>query len=204
MRPASRFDDRALHLWTLADVILVRCPQCGRRARVERAGERFAAPARLTCAHCGLAREQEKAREGWSGPVMISAQRGCPVCGRPLRMSPRHRPAPPPEGEVRLTCRGCGATCTAPLRWSPLAFDRPVDFYFGLPLWLQAPCRGETLWAYNERHLQFLRGYVGAGLRERVPHANRSLAARLPKWIKTAHAREDVLRCIEKLEETLR
>ncbi len=51
---------------------------------------------------------------------------------------------------------------------------------FDLELWLKAPCRGETLWTYNEEHLAFLRHYVAARLRERAPKRNGSLASRLP------------------------
>ncbi|MEW9532434.1 hypothetical protein AB0B72_28180, partial [Microbispora sp. NPDC049125] len=42
------------------------------------------------------------------------------------------------------------------------------DPFFGLHLWLQTPCCGNVLWAYNIRHLDLLEGYIGADLRERV------------------------------------
>lgn len=78
-----------------------------------------------------------------------------------------------------------------------------VDWYFRLPLWLQISCCGKTLWAYNEKHLDFLANYVGAKLRERTPNTNKSLASRLPKWIKSAKNRDEILKAIEKLRTKL-
>lgn len=78
-----------------------------------------------------------------------------------------------------------------------------VDWYFRLPLWLQAPCCGEVLWAHNEKHLRFLEDYVASTLRERHPNQNRSLASRLPSWMKEAKNRDAVLKCIKKLNERI-
>ena len=75
------------------------------------------------------------------------------------------------------------------------------DWYFRLPLWLQIPCCGKILWAYNKSHLDFLEDYVSSLLRERHPNKNKTLASRLPKWIKEAGNREEVLKCIRKLRE---
>lgn len=77
------------------------------------------------------------------------------------------------------------------------------DWYFQQPLWLQTECCGETLWAYNEKHLEFIESYVAARLRERTPNINRSLASRLPKWIKRTKNRDEILKAIRKLKEKL-
>lgn len=87
------------------------------------------------------------------------------------------------------------------------------DWYFRLPLWLQTPCCGKILWAYNREHLDFLESYIKAGLRERFPlkvyetglvmWRNKSLASRLPTWMKRAKNRDEVLRGIEKLRKKI-
>lgn len=77
------------------------------------------------------------------------------------------------------------------------------DWYFRLPLWLETSCCGKTLWAYNEKHLEFIEDYVGAKLRERNPFVNKSLASRLPTWIKQAKNRDEILKAIGKLREKL-
>lgn len=76
----------------------------------------------------------------------------------------------------------------------------PVDPVFGLDLWLQAPFRGENLWAFNAEHLRFLRDYVRAEHRERVPNRNATLASRLPRWMKSAKNRDGLLAVIAYLE----
>ena len=75
--------------------------------------------------------------------------------------------------------------------------------YRGLELWLQIPCRGRTLWAFHEAHLDFLERYVAAGIRERVPYRNRSHASRLPVWMKSAKNRDEVVRCLARLRASL-
>jgi hypothetical protein len=106
---------------------------------------------------------------------------------------------------VALTCAHCGHSETRTgdtIRWGG-----PVDGYFQRPLWLQAPCCGEILWAYNAAHLAFIEAYVGARLREhgRGPDGwrNQALRNRLPKWMKKAGNREAILKCIERLKERL-
>ena len=84
-----------------------------------------------------------------------------------------------------------------------IAVGGNFDWYFRFPLWLEISCCGETLWAYNEKHLEFIEKYVASKLRERVPNINRSLASRLPNWIKRAKNRDEILKAIGKLKEKL-
>jgi hypothetical protein len=80
----------------------------------------------------------------------------------------------------------------------------PSDPFFGRPLWLQTPCCGHVLWAYNDRHLDTLQSYVRAGLRKRTnSDPKRGMLYRLPAWIKKASHRSDVLRAIDLLREQL-
>ncbi len=68
---------------------------------------------------------------------------------------------------------------------------------------LQTPCCGHVLWAYNSRHLSFLRRYVSADLREQLVVKNQSLANSLPTWIKTAKNRDAVLKGLDRLDALL-
>jgi hypothetical protein len=78
-----------------------------------------------------------------------------------------------------------------------------VDSCFGLPLWLHTPCAGHTLWAFNARHLAYLKQFLQAELRERRGTANASVISRLPAWMKDAKHRDQVLRAVERLEHSL-
>lgn len=80
----------------------------------------------------------------------------------------------------------------------------PIDPIFRLPLWLQAPCLGQTLWAYNAEHLAVLVGYVGAGLREgTLERSAYTMVEILPRWMKLARHRGEVLRILDRLQRTL-
>lgn len=110
----------------------------------------------------------------------------------------------------RLTCDHCGQTRS----WERGAIRRQrrrapaLDAHFDLPLWLQARCCSELLWAYNTEHLAFLEAFVRARLRERRRSAeygwsNQAMISRLPAWLKSRKNRDEVLACIDRLRKTL-
>ncbi len=103
----------------------------------------------------------------------------------------------------KLSCLHCGYAKI----WKGKTQNRggPYDWYFRLPLWLQTPCCGEILWAFNEKHLSFLERYVTAKLRIKF-HVegqirNGTMASRLPGWIKSAKNRDEVIKGITRLKE---
>lgn len=134
----------------------------------------------------------------------------CPRCARCALV--RDRGPAAGERRVALSCAACGHSdvwaqegpAAAVTSGNPARFEKgiigvgaAVDWYFHLPLWLQMPCCGETLWAWNRAHLEFMQRFVGASLRERQQDpehgwSNRSLASRLPKWISKAKNRAAV------------
>jgi hypothetical protein len=133
------------------------------------------------------------------GEVLVE----CPHCSeravaRPTPDWPTSdRPAFVPR---RLVCPSCGFVDETS---RPLGFESvPSGIPTSVPLWLTTECRGKTLWAYNVDHLDLLKGYVGAPLRERgtIP-GSMSLVERLPAWIKLSKNRGDVLRAIARLRQ---
>ena len=115
--------------------------------------------------------------------------------------------------KVKIICVGCGFNKTLEnlskrqdtkqKRGNILIFGSPVDPFFHLPVWLQTDFSGETLWAYNLEHLDFLADHIGAKLRERNGFAFRvrSIGARLPRWMSSTGNREALLKEIEGLRE---
>lgn len=151
----------------------------------------------------------------FKGLVLVTCPR-CSGCAHLVWLSAHGEER---EGRVvslagnRLVCTTCAYT-TDWLRQisseAPPAIGLgPVLEEFGLELWLQRPCCGEVLWAYNAPHLQFLAEYVGAQQRERWPDTNEGwqplggLGRRLPQWMLLAKNREAVLHGIEALRERL-
>lgn len=72
---------------------------------------------------------------------------------------------------------------------------------------MQAETRHGWLWAYNPEHLELLRQFVQAPLRERAPWDAQAIkmtvVARLPTWIKSAKNRGEVLRAVDRIRSTL-
>lgn len=132
-------DGSAIYAWADPEVLVV-CPRCDRQAQVRGVG---LGPRRLTCLHCGLAKDS-----------------------------------------------GAGTV-----------WGEPVDPWFRLPLWLQAPFDGRVVWAFNERHLSELRAHVAADLREHGTGTTRSTFARLPAWLTSAKNRDDVLGVLDEMAQ---
>jgi hypothetical protein len=127
----------------------------------------------------------------------------CPKCARPANVALSKEV--PTKGQARLTCLSCGHNEFRPLRskWNSTIFGAPVDPYFHLPLWLQIDCGGEILWAYNRRHLAYLKLFTNAKLRDSGPSGRRNLSNKLPKWMGLAKNRTRILRAIHRLDKKL-
>lgn len=101
----------------------------------------------------------------------------------------------------RLVC----TKCLYRDKWAgrQVSVGGPADWYFGLPLWLTESCCGEVLWAYDLTHLEMIESYVAAKLRERTNKGRNSFLSKLPKWLKSAKNRDEILRSIGKLKRKL-
>lgn len=113
-----------------------------------------------------------------------------------------------PYGTYRLQCESCAHGAELAPTWYVFGNVRghTVDPFFQTPLFLQLDTRLGTVFAYNEAHLEWLERFVSAELRERTHldgHANASMASRLPRWMKLAKNRDEVLQAIRKLRVTL-
>lgn len=78
----------------------------------------------------------------------------------------------------------------------------------GLEVWLQRPCCGRTLWAFNEEHVSYLGQVVAPKLRERRPDesfgwSNSTLDSRLPRWMLKGSNRDEVLKGLQALRAML-
>ena len=72
-------------------------------------------------------------------------------------------------------------------------------------LWLTEETRLGKIYVYNKIHLQYLKAYIEADLRERTYlNVNKTYFNRLPAWIKSARHRKEVLKAISRLEEKLK
>ncbi|WP_205325334.1 hypothetical protein [Glycomyces sp. YM15] len=164
------------------DYALVHCPRCDDMA--------IRRQCHVTCGSCAFT--DRLRREPKAKPVEPPQIVMCPECNRyvgtyrsDLRLQ-------------RLRCRGCG-WAKEPAANRPWAAPKRNQWP---QLWLETDFRGKSLWARNDQHLSFLEAYVAAGVRDVSPF-NRTIASRLPAWIKSGKNREDLLRALAKLRARL-
>jgi ribosomal protein S27AE len=110
------------------------------------------------------------------------------------------------QTHARLICSHCGHTKTKLA--DQYGVGDAADPYFAIPLWLQTSVTNHTLWAYNSRHLRFLREYIQATDRRRPSRKpadplNKLLASRLPRWIVLGKNRDRLLAALDELEKKL-
>jgi len=130
----------------------------------------------------------------------------CPKCSAQARVAYLDSEKRTLFAPRRLTCPACGYSQT----WAKKHIRRGwslkpvVDDFFGHPLWLQTTCAGEILWALNAQHLGLLESYVRAKHRTHLKpgwgQSTASLINRLPKWIRWAKHRAEVLKAIRRLK----
>jgi hypothetical protein len=155
-------------------------------------------------------RDPRSTENDFIGLIMVR----CPGCRKAARVVPAPEDADP-GGRIlfrprRLVCRHCGLSREWNGRCVALAAgtaEPATDPYFGIPLWLQAETRHGWLWAYNLEHLDLIRQFVQATLRQRAPWYDTgrkmTLVARLPAWVKRAHNRDDILRAVSRIHASL-
>jgi len=205
----KRHLDKSGPLPSFADTVIAVCPDCGGPA-VSKNPSLYSIPfrpqdARIQCLRCTFSRKGEKGL--WFGPSTDVAKDRCPKCGFKWLVSTRSRRYRSARQKLTIgaECPACQTRLEMPVRSHKKPFSgEAIDPVFGLPLWLQTPCCGHTIWAYNRRHLTQLQAYVAATLRERVPSGRWTMFTRLPQWIKSAKNREAVMRSLHRLELKLR
>lgn len=135
----------------------------------------------------------------------------CPRCDRRATVANIKAASPAedrPYGTYRLQCDSCAYHAEVAPTWYVFGNvrGRAVDPFFQAPLFLQLDTRLGIVFAYNEAQLEWLEQFIKADLRERTHldgHANSSMAPRLPRWMKLAKNRDEVLQAIRRLRATL-
>ena len=117
----------------------------------------------------------------------------CAHCTKPVRTK---RDAEKSGFHYLVACKSCGKTSEV-----QLGVDDNIQ------LLLQTPCCGQILWAANEEHLEWLEDFTSAGIRPaRRPdgsYYNSGLRTRMPKWMKIAKNRNEVLHGLSRLRGIL-
>jgi hypothetical protein len=194
---SHRFTDTSQTLHHFSQYILVHCPRCEKRAYVQT--DAVTKKSELKCPQCYHSEKQGK----WYGLTDLVIRQRCDACGKWIDERVREDKVKFPY--LLVTCAFCKQEkAYKPIQEKVYTTSRlPTDPIFGLKLWLQADFGDYVLWAYNQEHLQYLKEYIGAKLREKNGMSRRTLALKLPQFIKSAKNRDALLKLIAKLEQKL-
>jgi hypothetical protein len=124
----------------------------------------------------------------------------CPKCGAPAVVRIVEKDERYPVRSAReLTCDRCLAR--RPSGSVVLVRGGARDPFLHEQLWLQTPCGGHVLWAFNEAHIDFLGAVVQAKLRENAPgsHVTANYGGRLPRWVLDRKNRGEVQKALDRL-----
>ena len=175
----SIFTDNGQTLEDFAETIYIRCPVCQKCAHIKRI------PSDEREIVADISRRYTSWRNWENIKTVLHFKRG---------FSPR-----------KVSCLHCSYTRT--WKGNVRGSSGPHDWYFGLPLWLQTPCCGNILWAFNGEHLSFLESYVTATQRIKFnaegQRRNGTMASKLPSWMKSAKNRNEVVKGIMRLKRML-
>ena len=138
----------------------------------------------------------------------------CPYCSRRALVTMSETIVAPGLNALRgrFSCTHCGSSGAQRLPPRVLAsyavHKDGRDPMLGLPLWFVTQTRHGLLFAYNREHVAALEEFVGATLRERhaMPSTflrNRTMQSRLPRWMKIAANRGEVLKALARLRAKL-
>ncbi|MEO6282282.1 MAG: hypothetical protein ABIN80_01110 [Dyadobacter sp.] len=191
-----RYSGSAKVRYSFMNEFLVECPKCGAMATVTTNQALDTSHDKLVCKSCN---HIEKANDRIRYEAIV--KRACENCGKAIDTTlPNNK-----EKVEKLTipCPHCGIVRTYKPKNDQyqLKYDGKgaCDPVFNLPLWFQTDIKGEIFWAYNRAHLNEIRDYVSAKLRERQTNTHTTMVERLPNFIKMAKNREVIVRAIDRV-----
>ena len=195
---SSRFVDIGTTFHSYIYEIFVCCPACGLRAMVSKKE-----PKQLGSSSPSMFQLQVPPRRKRQD-IWLIVKVMCGNCAARIDIcipNVKHN-----KGLRSIRCKECGETNEYKPRFvEAVPYHTPrtmqVDPFFKLPLWLQSEVRGKILWAWNYRHLDYIRHYVQSSLRVRHRHQYSSMVERLPSWITTAKNRLHIVKAIRRLEK---
>lgn len=162
----------------------------------------------FTCRKCNrhLDSHSKQYDKEFNGHYYVSLTERCHFCGgTQLSINHKIRHLKNPVTHVEATCSICKKNSRLSVKLQDIDYskaNRLEHAQFGLKLYLTAQTRLGNLYVHNPEHLQVLKSFVQADLRERTQNTgNSSYFSRLPAWIKSARNRKEILKAILRLEQ---
>jgi hypothetical protein len=185
-----------------SEEVWVHCPRCAEPAVVTTKLPKYTLPipddhnSVCRCNFCGFL---DSGSANWAGYVQGFVSRPCGNCGSSIFHTTE--PIRKPYKTTPLTCEACKKEREYEIRWYRYRNDKATDPYFGFDLLLQTSIKNNPLWFYNLDHLEYLKEYVEAKLREDDGRHKYSMITNLPTWVKSAKNRAIIVRKLNQLKQ---
>ena len=200
---STRYLDKGFSLLYWATEIEAVCPKCDGVGIINGNPYWREWRAAFLCQSCSHSLTTD--RDCWHGPLLGQGRRPCGSCGHKwVRVEKLFAEASKVNKEyANAKCPQCKNYNEVPLKFTRTEpDDHAIDPFLGLELALKEETRHGTVWVYGAKHLEQLKLYIAADLRE-GDGTKWSYFTRLPKWLKTSKNRDLVLKAIAKLEKRL-
>jgi predicted RNA-binding Zn-ribbon protein involved in translation (DUF1610 family) len=194
----GRFQDENVKLDYFEDEVFVECPKCKKRAIITKdEPSSYFSERTFKCPNCFYSL---KGRHQ-SFSVMLNCN--CSHCSAELKVDMKN--VNEKKDSIAVRCPNCGETENYEPRnvsqeWYFKDTGQLSERYFGLPVWLTANFRGNDFFAFNYKHLEYLKQYISADLRERNNRTHWTMVEKLPSWITSGKNRDKILKLISDLE----
>lgn len=194
-----RFQDKNLSLFHFENEIFVECPKCTKRATVTKdIPNSYFSSRTLKCPNCFYS------QVGRKETYEVELKCNCSHCASELRVNIPN--VNEKKETIAVKCENCGKTeeyrtRNIPHKWKFEDSGKPSENYFGLPLWLNENFRGNSFWALNYDHLEYLKKYISAELREKNGRLGWTMVEKLPDWMKSGKNRDKLIKLISDLEK---
>jgi len=194
----SRFRDENFTLNNFQNEIFVECPKCSKRAMVQKEtpysyfSERI-----LSCPNCHYS------QKGRKQTFRVELKCNCSNCAEEIELLiPKVNEK---KEKIAIKCKNCGITQDYEPRnivqeWIYTDNEKATDDYFGLSLWINSNFKEKVFWAYNYEHLNYLKKYISAEIRESNNRTHWTMMEKLPVWMSSSKNREKLLKIIKELE----
>ncbi len=196
-----RFNKPAYPTVYFSETIWVKCPKCSGFGLVNSKSAKYIQQALTGCDsvfNCKCCGYKEDQSNKWYGYYQGFINRSCGFCGNKILSS--NKPTKELYEKQIVKCGFCNKEREYEINWYHFKNERPIDPYFGMDLWLRTNIKSDLIWLYNIEHLKYLREYVEAKLRTDDKRHKYSMITNLPKFIKSAKNRNEIIKKLNKLE----
>lgn len=221
----SRFIDKGISsLSLLKPEVWVHCPTCQMLAKIVEIKEEESEGVKVFCTQCTYRKSLQHIRtqsydymsyyfnlnqniDEWRGTCEVEINTKCTTCrkGKYKYLQQYARKSLIPR-EITISCNFCLRENTFDDSIYTLKkvsdSKEGLDSFYSYQLFLNIAVRQGQICVYNPTHLEVLKNFIQADLRERkFPNYNRSYFSRLPAWIKSTRNRKEILKAILRLEQ---